>query len=124
MTRRPAITLIEALMAIFVMAIGLLALLTLFPLGASEMAQSLKAERTARTANNAVAIFKSLDLANDGNINIFTGANTSNFESPWPTAPGTPPVPPNGLPTLRTGATPTYPVYVDPIGFASMNVLG
>jgi prepilin-type N-terminal cleavage/methylation domain-containing protein len=50
------ITLIEVLVAIFVMGIGLLALLTLFPLGALEMAQAIKDERTGVVAANAVAL--------------------------------------------------------------------
>ena len=34
MYRRPALTLVEVLVSIFVMSIGMLALLTLFPIGA------------------------------------------------------------------------------------------
>ena len=48
MRRRPAITLIEVLVAIFIMAIGLLALLTLFPLGALRMATALQDGATPR----------------------------------------------------------------------------
>jgi hypothetical protein len=52
-TRRPGLTLTEALIAMFVAAIGLLALLVLFPLGAMQMGQSLKDERTAQVAAQA-----------------------------------------------------------------------
>lgn len=48
-------TLLEVLAAIFVMGIGLLALLTLFPLGALEMAQAINDDRTAAIAANARA---------------------------------------------------------------------
>jgi hypothetical protein len=48
--------LIEVLVAIFVMGVGLLALLTLFPLGALEMAQAIKDDRTATVAANAAAL--------------------------------------------------------------------
>ncbi len=48
MKRRPGITLIEVLVAIFVMSIGLLALLTLFPLGALRMSQALQDDRSDR----------------------------------------------------------------------------
>jgi hypothetical protein len=114
MQRRPAITLIEALMAIFVMAIGLLALLTLFPLGAVQMAQALKDERTAQASIAATTQFKGFDLANDGAIDPITvfGPPTQYrlFENPWP---GT------ALLPMTSGVSTSYPVYVDVIGVAN-----
>ena len=56
MTRRPGITLVEVLVAILITGIGLLALLTLFPLGALEMAQAIKDDRTSLAAKNAYSI--------------------------------------------------------------------
>src|SRR5437879_2466574 len=53
---RSGATLTEVLVAIFIMAIGLLALLTLFPLGALSMAQAIKDGRTAQSSRNAFAI--------------------------------------------------------------------
>jgi hypothetical protein len=53
---RTGATLTEVLVAIFVMAIGLLALLTLFPLGALSMAQAIKDDRTAHAGKNGSAI--------------------------------------------------------------------
>ena len=47
MTRRPAVTLMEVLIAMFIMAIGMMALLALFPVGAVSMAQALKDDRCA-----------------------------------------------------------------------------
>jgi hypothetical protein len=47
MKRRPAVTLMEVLIAMFIMAIGMLALLALFPVGAASMAQALKDDRCA-----------------------------------------------------------------------------
>jgi hypothetical protein len=120
MTRRPAITLIETLMAIFVMAIGLLALLTLFPLGAIQMAQALKDQRTAEASNIATAQFNAFGIANDPSlIPPWGGPGTTNtlFENPWPPPPpGQPATPPFSLPPRASGDSPTYPVYVDPIG--------
>ena len=46
----------EVLAAIFVMGIGLLALLTLFPLGALQMAQAIKDDRTGAVAARATAL--------------------------------------------------------------------
>jgi len=50
MNRRNGVTLTEVLIAIFVLSIGLMALLSLFPLGAAQMAQALKDQRTAEAA--------------------------------------------------------------------------
>jgi hypothetical protein len=125
MTRRPAVTLIEAMMAIFVMAIGLLALLTLFPLGALSMAQALKDQRTAEAAINATAQFKALGLGTDQNV---TGVGTGNpvraidnsyFENPWPPPANQQAIPPNGLPAINAGSAFTYPVYIDPPGVSA-----
>lgn len=112
MTRRPAVTLIEALMAIFVMAIGLLALLTLFPLGAVQMAQALKDERTAQSGIIAIAQYKGFDLSNDGAIDPITVPGPPPirmFESPWP----------GSLPQMTTGVATSYPIFVDPVGVAN-----
>jgi len=54
--KRPGITLLEVLVAIFIMGIGLLALLTLFPLGALEMAQAIQDDRAGKAAADAVAL--------------------------------------------------------------------
>ena len=58
MDRRPGVTLIEVLVAIFVVALGLLALLTLFPLGALSMAQAIKDDRIALMSSNAVSTLR------------------------------------------------------------------
>jgi type II secretory pathway pseudopilin PulG len=55
---RSGITLVEVLVAIFVMALGLMALLTLFPVGALSMAQAIQAERAAEASQNANALFR------------------------------------------------------------------
>lgn len=49
-------TLVEVLVAIFITAVGLLAMLTLFPLGALDMAQAIQDDRTAAVADEAVAL--------------------------------------------------------------------
>src|SRR5690348_1094775 len=55
MNGRAGFTLVEALVAIFVLAIGLLALLTLFPLGALTMAQAIRDDRAALASANGLA---------------------------------------------------------------------
>jgi prepilin-type N-terminal cleavage/methylation domain-containing protein len=54
--RRDGVSLLEVLVAIFIMGIGLLALLTLFPLGALELAQSIRDDRAGQIANSASAL--------------------------------------------------------------------
>ena len=63
MRRRPAVTLLEVLVAIFIMAIGLLALLVLFPLGALSMAEALQKDRTAAAAANASSLAEAYENA-------------------------------------------------------------
>jgi hypothetical protein len=91
--RRAGVTLIEVVVAIFVVALGLLALLTLFPLGALSMAQAIKDDRVAQTAANAAATIKVMDILSDTNI---TGSMN----------------PGNALPA----SGPSMAVYFDPIG--------
>jgi hypothetical protein len=99
MTQRPAATLIEVLVAIFVTAIGLLALLALFPLGTLSMAQAIKNNRCAQAAANARAVYKIQKLAQDSTVvSAYSGLGNS-----WPTP-------------AANGAS--YPVYVDTTGVA------
>jgi Tfp pilus assembly protein PilV len=93
MNRRAGVTLIEVLVALFVTALGLLALLTLFPLGALSMAQAIKDDRVAQTAGNAVTTLRALDVFTDGDITGVLGGGA-------------------------TADTPTV-VYFDPLGYHS-----
>ena len=65
MTRRSGATLLEVLVAIFVMGIGLLALLVLFPLGALRMWEAIQADRIAQAARMASGIGTSQGVRND-----------------------------------------------------------
>jgi prepilin-type N-terminal cleavage/methylation domain-containing protein len=67
-TARPGITLLEVLVALFVMGIGLLALLALFPLGAVNMAQALRNDRAASAANLASEQAEAMGLRHDPNV--------------------------------------------------------
>jgi hypothetical protein len=53
--RRNGLTMAEVLIALFTTALGLMAILTLFPLGAAQMAQAIKDDRCAHAANLATA---------------------------------------------------------------------
>ena len=52
-SRRAAFSLTEALIAIFCVAIGLMGILVLFPIGALQMAQSIKDDRSAQANHHA-----------------------------------------------------------------------
>ncbi|MBL8796743.1 MAG: prepilin-type N-terminal cleavage/methylation domain-containing protein, partial [Planctomycetia bacterium] len=92
-SRRSGVTLTEVLVAIFVCGLGLMALMTLFPLGAANMAQAIDDDRCAHSAANASAILRSawrVSLQTTGTNTYLTGQLE---------------------PALRNG-----PVYIDPIG--------
>jgi hypothetical protein len=76
---RGGITLVEVLVAIFIIGVGLLALLTLFPLGALELAQAIKDDRAGTIATEARVLGEAglellgrtsefLDEASQGNV--------------------------------------------------------
>ncbi len=68
MKHRPGITLVEVLVSIFIMGIGMIALLTLFPLGALNVAQALRDDRASQCATNANAFANAMDLRHDTNV--------------------------------------------------------
>ena len=100
MKLRAGITLIETLVAIFIMAIGLLALLTLFPLGAVSMAQAIRDQRVAEAAQQAETLANARAVRTDANVVA------------WFTDGPTPPA--TRLPASWSG--PSYPVFADPWG--------
>ncbi len=103
--RRTGVTLIEVLMALFIMALGILALLSLFPLAALQMAQSIKDDRTGTLAVNADITFRvfwrKAWQGPNGSLNATT------------TEPGFTALD-NGVATTYTG--PSNAVLIDPIG--------
>lgn len=94
MIRRPGTTLTEVLVAIFITGIGLMSLLVLFPLGALNMQQAIKDQRSADCARIADSLARALDMRNDGQV--FAAYN--NNPGPAPTGGG------------------SYFAYVDPRG--------
>ena len=110
MRPRPAITLVEVLVAIFIMAIGLLALLTLFPLGALRMATALQDDRDASAASAGANICDAFDLRHDPQYDNPPASLSTGplFVTPPPNAFFTTPL----FPASQAGAG--IPVYVDP----------
>jgi Prokaryotic N-terminal methylation motif len=98
MKARAGITLVEVLVAIFIMSIGLLALLTLFPLGALSMAAALKDQRNSEASKQADALANSWSVRTDPTVTPF-------FNGPG-----------NTLASGYDGAS--FPVFVDPWGIS------
>jgi hypothetical protein len=116
---RPAATLTEVLVAIFIMGIGLLALLSLFPLGALSMAQAIKDDRTAHAAKNAFAVAELFNIHNDPYVYPQAAYQypqnaliSDGYVNPLPGV----------MPPLADPTKPSYPVYVDPYAFSFLGL--
>src|SRR5262245_45108641 len=57
-TRRPGVTLMEVLIATGILAVGMLAIMALFPIGAVSMARAINQNRAADHAANSDAMFR------------------------------------------------------------------
>jgi hypothetical protein len=123
-TSRPGLTLVEALVALFVAAIGMICLMTLFPLGALQMGQALKDERSSQLAVQADAKVRTywrglLDgtLTDSGTPTLMTS-----FSNPGN---GNGAVGSNAPPTILASSPgniePSYPVFLDAIGVSAWN---
>ncbi len=118
MIRRPGTTLVEVLVAVFIMAIGLMTLLTLFPLGALSMRAALQDGAAANVAANAAAVANAKQIRHDQAVVYDQDPNAPNgrrdvFIEPLPR--NNKGRPSNVLPPITDG--PSYPVYVDPVGY-------
>lgn len=101
---RRGMTLIEVLVAIFVMGIGLIAILALFPIGILRMAQAIQDGRTGSIGATADAIATIKDVRHE--------PSDTDFKSP------------GGLAAAPTDG-PSYPVFIDPAGYrTSLPVAG
>jgi len=112
MPRRTGATLIEVLVAIFIMGIGLIALLVLFPLGALRMQKAIQDDRCAQASITASG------LANMNLPNAFSTTNTFAFR----TDPRIQAAMLNGTTNLTApnSELKSYPVLIDPIGIQTM----
>lgn len=108
MNSRSGISLVEVLIAIFVTAVGMLSLLTLFPAGMQSMAQAVQDTRVGHAKENATAIAHALGIHNDpAVVQAFTNPN------PDPANPT--------LPDISGQSGRSYPVLVDPFGYAALS---
>jgi prepilin-type N-terminal cleavage/methylation domain-containing protein len=94
MSNRRGVTLIEVLAAIFIMGIGLLAVLTLFPLGALSMARAVRDHDIATFGAYAAGNADAWDLRTDSNVGAqaqqVPGSNAAAYLAPDPDGPGYP----------------------------------
>jgi prepilin-type N-terminal cleavage/methylation domain-containing protein len=117
---RSGFSLSEVLIAIFVLAIGMMGILALFPLGAAQMAQAIKDERSGQLADISEAHMRILwrqawlvpySTANPTNANVGTLDSEVNMIGRCPEY------------TFDFGNTsaastgPGQPIYLDPIGY-------
>lgn len=123
MSSRSGVTLTEVLVAIFIMGIGLLSLLVLFPLGALNMAQAIKDERVTMAAQNAFGLARSnvSPTPPGGTLPFYPMAVDSRIYNPNPNPALTLNLYTN-LTNLSTAALPTYsPTLFDLSSLASIN---
>ena len=126
--QRGGTTLVEVLVAIFIMAIGLMTLLTLFPLGALSMAQAIQDSRAGQAAANAAALAEAKQIRHDDKVLIDIDPNfpgDQRYPAPAQQRPlfieplprGGQGVPNKKLPPISNLDGPSYPIFVDPIGY-------
>ncbi|MFO0799017.1 MAG: prepilin-type N-terminal cleavage/methylation domain-containing protein [Gemmataceae bacterium] len=119
MSRRPGLSLTEVLVALFIMGIGTIAVLTLFPLGALNMAQAFRDDRCTQGAAQADAFLRSYVRERIDSIpNRLTPAPPGGegfyeaLSSPDPKKTFS-----NYFVGDDSGGSISYPVLIDPIGF-------
>jgi hypothetical protein len=129
---------VEVLVALFIMALGMIALLTLFPLGALQMGQALKDDRCSQAVNAADnymrTYWKQYVLEQPNNPDPFITAFWNPRNNPYYVAgPGygqnstvLPTIPAGQMRNLRSNNAITagtlaevasYPIFIDPRGF-------
>lgn len=106
MTRRPGMTMPEVLVAIFVVAIGLVSVMAMFPFGAKQMSDALISDRSASHA-----------LSTDGLVRSYwrekVVENNGNGEPFWDALDN----PGGGLAAASPmSSAASYPVFLDPMG--------
>ncbi|MBA4189714.1 MAG: hypothetical protein C0467_17145 [Planctomycetaceae bacterium] len=120
MSRRSGLTLTEVLVTLAILSFGILAILTLFPLAASQMAVAVREDRSAQAANAADGYMRAYWKSEVAD-KIRTGVPVT---EPFFTAMDDPnagvPLADLRLTLLLAGLTESsFPVFVDPIGVAA-----
>jgi len=114
---RNGLSLAEVMIALLVLAIGLMGVLALYPLGAKQMAEAVKDERASQLADIGEAYtrlyWRGAYLKSDGTLRsdaeVFAAApELQKLDSPGALA---------GTNYLVTASEPSSPLYIDAIGF-------
>lgn len=108
--RRAGFSLVEVLVALFIMAIGLIALLTLFPLGAVQMGHASRDDRSQQACLQADGKLREL-----WRRQVLEGAGADAFYTAMDDPDGAGALPPVGRFERRV----SYPVFLDPVGYQS-----
>ncbi|QDU22053.1 type II secretion system protein [Urbifossiella limnaea] len=117
MSRRPGLSLTEVLVALFIMGIGTIAVLTLFPLGALNMAQAFRDDRCTQGAAQADAFLRSYvrERIDTGRLTPAPPGGEGFYEAL--TSPDQKKTFSNYFVGDDSGGSISYPVLIDPIGF-------
>jgi hypothetical protein len=122
MNRRNGTTLIEVLVSIFVMGIGLIALFTLFPIGALRIGQSIHNDKSTLACGNAWAMAIGEGLRTDPLVVKVPASTAAYGDSDFPN--GVPDVflnpYPNGSSPNADPFSKSYAVVADPVGYFSV----
>jgi hypothetical protein len=135
---RKGLSMAEVLVALFLLALGTIAILTMFPLGMYHMGQALKDDRTAQCAQQADQYMRNywrLNVVENPNRNNTLATGFPGYEPmftafDWPDSKpdltfglNTPitsgNVPAGRLTSVANAQVPSYPVFVDPMGYGS-----
>lgn len=122
--RRPGVTLMEVLIATFILSIGLLAIMALFPIGAVNMARAINQDRSATHGVNSDAVFRyywkqAWNDPNGGNVRPTWQDAYLYSQEPFlvqlqaHATYGTP----AGTPIPDSSSQPGFVVLVDPVGY-------
>jgi len=114
MSHRQGTTLMEVLVAIFIMGIGTLAIMAMFPLAAVSMARSIRDDRVAHAAANAKAIAIAKSIRFDAKVRNY-------FNNPG--GPNAANLPANTYANAGIN-NPSWTVFVDPVGVNTYLGLG
>lgn len=117
--RRHGLTMAEVLIALFTTALGLMAILTLFPLGAAQMAQAIKDDRCAHAAHLATVEARILwrELWEKGTA--MSEPFVKAMDDPDDSSPFK-----RGYPNRAGNPGRSYPVIVDPLGYKNLLNVG